>query len=212
MDIKFFENDQRLVHGEISVDNSLVPPAAYGTYSIRLPNDSLSNDALGKIKIMLWSCMDRRAIRPLYDKLLKKYPPQEALVISMGGGPIQVGQERITGIKNAFTELAPKLPNLEKIWAVAHTKTCGGLKYFCGGKPITEVLKSEIAQQANTQAQDVELYATQIILPQALELVPVAWKKMVEFAVAEPDEINKTVIIHQQPALLVSQPLSEIIN
>src|SRR3989344_2535831 len=102
MNLQLFEADRQLVHGEVSSADSLTPPAAWGTYSIRLPNDSLPPEKLAQIKVILWSCMDRRIVRPLFDNLVKEgYAETEILTVSMGGGPWQKGDDRIKAIKAA---------------------------------------------------------------------------------------------------------------
>ncbi len=200
MDVKLFENDQHLVHGDISIADSLTSPAAYGTYSIRLPYpEKLADEKLAATKIILWSCMDRRVVGPLYDSLLKQYKPEEILVISIGGGPIQVGEkavERIKILREMFIWLSSRMPSLQKIWAVAHTGGCGGVKYFCGGHPITEVAKPEIKAEAAQTGTNEEIYATDLLIGNGLEMLPKAWQAFVAFDIAQPDETNKTVKLH----------------
>jgi hypothetical protein len=199
MNLSLFTLDQNLVHGDISIESSLIAPAPYGTYSIRLPNDELDPAALAKIRVILWTCMDRRTIRPVYEQLrTHAIAENEILIISMGGGPIQVGADRTQALTQAFAELAPKLPKLEKIWAVAHTKVCGGVKYFASGRPIVEAVKPAVINEASERAMDPELYITELLVPQGLELLPEAWHTIVEFIVAEPDEPLKNVIMHPQ--------------
>lgn len=211
MNLTLFENDQHLVHGEVSIADSLTAPAGWGTYSIRLPNDQLDKSKLAKIKVILWSCMDRRVIKVLYDKVLQNgYKPQEILTISMGGGPIQEGDERKNAVKSAFAELENSLPNLQKIRAVAHTQGCGGLKHFCGGKLVTESCKPELLNQAKEHGVNGEVYLTDLILGNCLELMPEKLKSKVELAIAIPDEASKTVKIHEHE-VKESKKLQEIL-
>lgn len=196
MDTSLFKNDQNLVHGEISIADSLTAPSEWGIYSIRLPYN-LPAEKLASVKIILWSCMDRRVVRPLFNQLLQLgYKEGEILIISMGGGPIQAGDDRIGASKELFSELEGSLPRLEKIWAVAHTKTCGGIKHFCGGKPITEVAKKEFLDQAAQKGIDQELYLTDLILEGSLPILPQSFRAKTTLEIAEPDEANQTVIIH----------------
>ena len=212
MNLKLFENDQQLVHGEVTIADSLMPPAAWGTYSIRLPNDSLPQDKLVQIKVILWSCMDRRIVRPLFDNLIKDgYAENEILTVSMGGGPLQVGEDRIQAIKTAFMELQTKLPNVQKIVAVAHTGICGGLKHFCGGIPITEAVKVEFKAQAVEKGVNLEVYLTDLILENCLSLLPNSWQIKTHLNIAEPDETSKTVRIHPHESH-ATYTLSEIVD
>lgn len=197
MNLQLFKNDQHLVHGDISIENSLTPPAGWGTYSIRLPDDSLTQQTLAKIKILLWSCMDRRVVRLLYNQLITQgYAPETIMVVSMGGGPIQYGDERVEAVTTAFAELTTKLTSLEKIWAVAHTAGCGGLKHFCGGKLVTEIAKPEIIKEAQEKRIDVEVYLTDLLLEDARKMLPENWQTKVTFAIAAPDETNKTITLY----------------
>lgn len=214
MDLSLFKNDKNLVHGEVNIADSLTVPALWGTYSIRLPDDQLTQEKLASIKVILWSCMDRRVVRPLYDQLVQQgYKPEEILAVSMGGGPIQSGNDRIDALRNALTQLVQKVPQVEKIWAVAHTGVCGGLKHFCGGQPITEVAKPEYVQQAVEQGIDPEVYLTDLILGNAIDMIPEVWQGRVKFAIAEPDEATQTVKIHpHQITPAETKPLAALIR
>ncbi|RJR15287.1 hypothetical protein C4579_02635 [Candidatus Microgenomates bacterium] len=196
MTLNLFQNDKNLVHGEVSIENSLVPPAEFGTYSIRLPQD-LDQEKLKVVKVILWSCMDRRIVRPLYNQLLQQgYQDEEILTISMGGGPVQVGDDRVNALKSAFNELTNTLPVLEKVWAVAHTGVCGGIKHFCGGTPIVEVAKQEYLDQAKQHQIDAEIYVTDLLLEGCFDILPQSFIAKTTLAIAAPDEAKQTVTIH----------------
>lgn len=212
MNLKLFENDQQLVHGEVGIADSLTPPAAWGTYSIRLPSDALPAEKLAQIKVLLWSCMDRRVVRPLYDNLVKQeYAETEIFTVSMGGGPLQMGEERVNAIKTAFSELQTKLPNLQKIVAVAHTGICGGLKYFCGDIPITEAAQPQFKAAAVEKGVNLEVYLTDLIFGNCLSLLPAAWHQKTYLSIAEPDENTQNVRMHRH-AVESAHALSEIVN
>ena len=212
MNLKLFENDQQLVHGEVNIADSLTPPAAWGTYSIRLPNDSLPAEKLTQIKVVLWSCMDRRIVRPLFENLLKDgYKEQEILIVSMGGGPLQAGEDRTHALKTAFMELQTKLPNLQRVIAVAHTGICGGLKHFCGGIPITEVVQAQYKAQAVEKGVNLEIYLTDLIIGNCLSLLPNSWQQKTYLSIAAPDESAQTVRMHRH-ASSITYALSDIVN
>ena len=143
--------------------------------------------------------MDRRVVRPLYDQVVAQgYQPGEILIVSMGGGPVQVGDERIKPIQALFAQLDGLMPNLEKVWAVAHTKVCGGIKHFCGDQPLAECLKPQYVEQATARALDPELYATHVLLPGAFRLLPERWRSHTQLSIAEPDETTQSVKLYSQ--------------
>ncbi len=195
-----FDQDAALVHGTVDIADSLVPPPNYGVYAIRWPYPSL--DARGRlqaIRLILWSCMDRRVIRPLYDRAREwGYHPAEILTLSMAGGPLQIPPERMATVQNVFTRLEGDLPLLQKIWMVAHTQTCGGLKHFCRGRAVAEALQPAFIAQSVARGVDPEMYATQMLLPNAARLLPDSWRPFAEFAVAEPVEATQSVKLHAQ--------------
>lgn len=193
-----FDDDASLVHGPVDISDSLTPPPAYGTYAIRWPSLTLTAPrTIDSQRFILWSCMDRRVIRPLYDKALSRgYTAADILVISIGGGPVQDGAKRITLLRDIFVQLARTLPHVEKIWVVAHTKVCGGIKHFCGGRAIADALKPEIMVQASTKGIDPEMYATQLLLPGAYRLLPETWRSLSELAIAEPNESTQSVKLY----------------
>jgi len=192
-----FDNDAQLVHGEVDIADSLTPPPPYGVYGIRWPYRSFKTiDKLIPIRLLLWSCMDRRVIRPVYERALSQgYAASEILLIAMGGGPVQTGDERVRPLRAVFGQLSNYLPNLEKIWAVAHTQTCGGIKYMCGGRPLTEALKPELKTQAADKGIEPELYATQLILTSNFRLLPEKFRPLIDFSVATPDEETQTAVL-----------------
>src|SRR5260221_1315599 len=87
-----FDSDAQIVQEPVDIADSLVPPPEYGRFGIRWPYESITAyDKLRNIRFLLWSCMDPRVLRPLYDHVLAQgYLPAEILVIAMGGGPFQV--------------------------------------------------------------------------------------------------------------------------
>ncbi len=192
-----FDQDSALVHGPVDIADSLVPPPDYGVYAIRWPFDVQGE--LRAVRLILWSCMDRRVIRPLYDRARDwGYQPTEILTLSMAGGPLQIGPERTEILQNVFAQLEGYLPHLQKIWMVAHTQTCGGLKHFIQGRAVADALKPECIAQALARGADPEMYATQLLLPNASRLLPDSWRRFGDFAVAEPVEATQSVKLHSQ--------------
>jgi hypothetical protein len=195
-----FDDDATLVHGAVDIADSLVPPPDYGVYAIRWPY--LSLDAQGRLKgirLILWNCMDRRVIRPLYDQVRNwGYPSAEILLLSMAGGPLQTRPERLEILQNVFTRLETCLPHLQKIWIVAHTGTCSGLKHFCGGRDVADALRPEFKAQALTKGIDPELYAAQLSVPSVSRLLPDSWRRFADFAVAEPVEESRSARLYSQ--------------
>ena len=195
-----FDNDAVLADGLVDIADSLTPPPEYGTFGIRWPYDSLdSYDELEQINLVLWSCMDRRVLRPLYDKALKRgYRAENILLLSMAGGPVQIGKNRIAALSDIFDDLEEALPQLEKVWAVAHIGVCAGVKSFCGGEAITEALKPQYKAQASAKGIDPELYAMQLVLPGAYRLLPETWHTFTELAIAEPVEATQSVKLYSR--------------
>jgi len=188
-----FDNDAELADGPVDIADSLTPPPEYGVFGIRWPYRLLQGKK-PSIRLLLWTCMDRRILRPVYDRMLAHgYDPSEILLLSMGGGPLQAGKDRVMPLQSIFEHLSGNLPNLEKVWAVAHTNNCAGLKFMCGGRPLVEALKPQIKFQAQDKGIGPELYATQLLLTGNFRLVPEEFQRLIEFAVAEPDEPNKSV-------------------
>ncbi len=189
-----FDSDAELARGRVDIGDSLEPPPDYGIFAIRWPMQSLDAPAkLQAVRLLLWTCMDRRVLRPLYENALAGgYRPGEVFLLSLAGGPVQT-PERFDTLRDLFERIQTQLPNLEKIWAVAHTAVCAGLQSFCGGKPMVDALKPQVRDQAAARGIDPELYATQLLLPGAYSILPEAWWKLAEFTVAQPDEATRTV-------------------
>jgi hypothetical protein len=193
-----FDNDAQFAEGPVDIADSMTPPPPYGVFGIRWPYRSLQvKTKLIPVRLLVWTCMDRRIIRPVYERALAQgYEPSEILLIAMAGGPVQAGNERVQPIQTVFVHMSRHLPNLEKVWAVAHTHICGGIKFMCGGRPLLDALKPYFKIQAIDKGIDPELYATQLVLASNFRLFPEEFQRLIEFAVAVPDEPTQSVILH----------------
>ncbi len=193
-----FDSDSTLVHGKVDIADSLTPPPEYGVYGIRWPFLEDENK-LRRVRLLLWTCMDCRVLRPLYDQAQRfGYEPGEILVLSMAGGPLQSMPARIEPIQNVFAQLENYLPDLQKVWMVAHTRTCGGLKHFCRGRDAVDALRPKYLAQAQARGVDPELYATQLTLPGLSRILPDSWRACADSAVAEPLEETQSVKLYSQ--------------
>src|SRR3989344_3025392 len=182
--VLLFEKDEHLVNGQTDVKNSLTAPAQYGTYSIRLPYpDQLIAADLSRIKAIEWICMDRRVANPFHQYLtssdLFNFDPSEVLVVSYGGGGIQEGEGRIAATKGMFEFLQALIPNPERIFVGAHSKTCGAVKAFLGGSTLSEAIDPKVAERLETKYifSDGELNATIELLAGANKLLPPTYQK-----------------------------------
>lgn len=190
-----FDDDAQIAGGPIDIADSLSPPPPYGVFGIRWPFQALqAKHKLIPIRLLLWTCMDRRIIRPVYEQAqVRGYDPSEILLIAMGGGPVQAGDDRVRPVQTVFNRLSGQLPNLEKVWAVAHTHTCAGIKFMCGARSLADALKPDLKMQALDKGINPELYATQLVLTSSFRLLPEVFQRLSEFGVAEPDEATQSV-------------------
>ena len=140
-----FTQDAGLVHGGKSIEDSFVPPAEVGVYSIRLPKELISEEQRANTKAVLVSCMDKRVVRNLYQQLLNQgYKENEIMTISMGGGAVHT-RERMKLMRLLLGYvLGPEGVNekvVEKIVVSGHDGVCGAAKFYGGGeRPLHEVV------------------------------------------------------------------------
>lgn len=169
-----FLGDPTLVHGEIKIQSSHMPPAARGEYSLQIIREDTDVKRIQQAKVLVVGCMDKRQAESLYQSALdgrmatgsdrKKYTPDDIVMITVGGGIIQTG-EREADLQKMIDFVIDQAPGLEHVVVSAHTSDpeseesspCGGVKFLNGGKPLPEILTDETIRQLR------EKYQTEIM-------------------------------------------------
>jgi len=158
-----FLGDPNLVHGEVKIQSSHMPPATRGEYSLQVIREDTDVERIRKAKVLVVGCMDKRQAEELYGRVLDgrmsmedggqriKYTPDEIAMITVGGGIVQTG-EREEAMQTMIDFVIDQAPNLQHVVVSAHTsdprsdesKPCGGITFLNGGKPIAETLSAEV--------------------------------------------------------------------
>lgn len=165
-----FLGDPGLVHGEVRIQSSHMPPATRGEYSLQVIREDTDVARITKAKVLVVGCMDKRQAEELYERALDgrmaledggqrtRFAPDEVVMITVGGGIVQKG-EREEALKTMIDFVIDQAPGLEHVVVSAHTsdprsdesKPCGGITFLNGGIPIDQTLSSEVQTDLNSR-------------------------------------------------------------
>jgi len=148
-----FSGDLGLVHkeNELKTQSPFDPPLPnsqdnkaihnYNLTVIEDPNHERESEIkakLAKIKTVVVGCMDWRFANQAYKHALDEgYKPEEIMLITVGGGAIQHGKERIEGLKDILSYVVSNSPLAESLFMTGHMDRCGALAHWTQAEPGT---------------------------------------------------------------------------
>lgn len=104
------------------------------------------------------SCMDKDVAQGVYREV-SNHAGRSSKIFSLfiGGGPVQ-NSERQDALNRAIFFLYKVreqggLPNLQRLWAIAHNHQCGAVKHFLGNIPLHEYLTDLLGEKVEKQGQ-----------------------------------------------------------
>lgn len=191
-----FENDLSLVgHPQDPKVSIFAPPREWGKYNLTLLpkdlNESQVKENLTKVKIIGVTCMDKRVTYEFYQFLAKGHSPTKVLLISVGGGIVQSGQERKQAMKTILTYLSEKTANLNEVVISDHDCRCGAVAFWLKAKP--EKLPKGFGDKPGCVCEKEIMKS--LIAEGYRSLVPQEWKEegRIKACLVTPKEKEKTV-------------------
>lgn len=107
---------------------------------------------LKNIKVLALSCMDWRFASTYYDHVQEEgnCSAGEIMYIGVGGGAVQLPQEREDALVNILTFISKNAPELEKVYLSGHTHRCGAVAHWLHAE------KGELPKELGHQKGGVE--------------------------------------------------------
>ena len=148
-----FAHDYEIVqHPNTPVNNPFQKPngldvTGHRQYNLTLFPENMTKEEFDKkLKgILVISCMDRDAAKPLYDQIENENPETPIIFLSMAGGIIQEHPKRKKALKTILKYIGKHQDNISQVLATDHDHTCGYIKYALSGTPLATKLGVELA-------------------------------------------------------------------
>jgi hypothetical protein len=135
-----------------------------------LPENITEKEFLEKLAgVLVISCMDRDAAKPLYDLVQKENPKTPLVFLSMAGGIIQEHPQRKDALKTILGYIGLHQDKIDKVIATDHDHTCGYIKYTLGGTPLANIIGVEPATPGNYSSEKEQKVMKSLIAQNAKE-------------------------------------------
>jgi hypothetical protein len=87
---------------------------------------------LKQIKVLALTCMDWRFANSYYDHIQEESArsQDEILFVGVGGGAVQLPEERQEALLNILGFISRNAPELEKVYLSGHTHRCGAVAHW----------------------------------------------------------------------------------
>lgn len=92
---------------------------------------------LKKIKVIALCCMDWRFASNYYEHIQEecRVLPENIMFIGLGGGAVQMPEDRQTALTDIFSFLSKNCPQLEYVYLSGHTDRCGAVAHWLHAAP-----------------------------------------------------------------------------
>ncbi len=139
---KLFANDLSLVGAQdrLQPQDPFLPPQdpidAEGEHAYHLTILQGSREEvlsrLKKNKVVALCCMDWRFASNYYEHIQEesRVLPENIMFIGLGGGAVQLPEERSAALTEILSFISKNCPQLERVYLSGHTDRCGAVAYW----------------------------------------------------------------------------------